>query len=122
MGIEQIAKYITPELKEEAAKINNTIFEWFGDINDHLPNPDGSYEIEWDLDSGKYVHRVTLKCISDIKDTVMGGQILYELTQVNSGFSEAEEKKDITMYQRALANACTTFAFARNAALLLLNA
>ena len=69
--------------------------EWRCAINDHLPDYDGSYLINWTMDDALYVQKETNNVIDTILSTCMHNHCAYELGIIKQDFANAIKAKNI---------------------------
>ena len=79
--------------------------EWRCAINDHLPDEDGTYLIDWDMDEARYVQRETNECIDVILSTCMYAHCAYELGIVKRNFENAIKANNIAKCKESMKEA-----------------
>ena len=81
------------------------LMDWRYAVNDHLPDYDGSYYIDWTMEDALYVQSETNKAIDIVLSTCMGDHKRYELHQIQNGFAEAIKANNIDKCKRIMKSA-----------------
>lgn len=87
----------------------NELREFYEDINDFLPDEDGSYFMPWTMEVVLYVQRRLNKAIDIILSTCMRYHIAYEMDIIQKDMSKAIKHKDIDNAKMVLNNAMCQF-------------
>ena len=83
--------------------------EFYYDINDFLPNPDGSYFVAWSMEDALYVQRRINVAITTILSTCMRYHVAFEMDNIQKDMTEAIKAKNIPEAKRVLNNAVHEF-------------
>lgn len=90
----------------EAKRIcKNALNEFRFDINDWLPEDDGSFQFEWNIDDCESVQKYVNNVVGVILSTIMAKHVSYELRDSRVRFAAAIEEKNIPACQNILKDA-----------------
>ena len=96
----------------EAKRIcTDELREFYCDINDFLPNPDGSYFVAWSMEDALYVQRRINAAIATILSTCMRCHVAFEMDNIQKDMAEAIKAKNIPEVKRVLNNAVREFSY-----------
>ena len=85
--------------------------EFYYNINDFLPNPDGSYFIAWSMEDALYVQRRINAAIAAILSTCMRHHVAFEMDNIQKDMGKAIKSKSIPEAKRVLNNAVREFSY-----------
>lgn len=90
----------------EAKRIcKDALNEFRFDINDWLPEDDGSFQFEWNIDDCESVQKYVNNVVGVILSTIMAKHVSYELRDSRVRFAAAIEEKNIPACQNILKDA-----------------
>ena len=85
--------------------------EFYYDINDFLPNPDGSCFLVWSMKDALYVQRRINAAIATILSTCMRYHVAFEMGNIQKDLDKAIKAKNIPEVKRVLNNAVLEFSY-----------
>ena len=88
---------------------SDAIFDLWREVNDHLPDYNGKYLIDWDLTECNYIKDSLHAAASTVLSTVMMDHVAYEVRSAIDTYDAAFKKKDIAKCKAAFLNCCEVF-------------